>query len=95
MHRPELGNDEVIIKTFFVVVQSPIEFDVEDIYNGLRYGIQDAMQEADLNATVKYSVGELPAFADGNDGIVIDPAVAYTSAQELAVLDELQTQDGE
>lgn len=89
MHRPSNDGDEVIVKTFFVVVQSPLEFDVEDIYNGLRYGIQDAMQDANLNATVKYSVGELPTFPDGNNGVVIDPTVAYTSAQEL------QEQDGE
>jgi hypothetical protein len=83
VHRPSNGDNEVIVKTFFVVVQSPIDFDVEDIYNGLRYGIQDAMQDADLNATVKYSVGELPTFADENNNLVIDPTVAFTSAQEL------------
>lgn len=64
MPRINTRDHEVTTQSFFVTLKSPAIFTIEEIYDAVRTGVQDLLQENDINTLVSYTVGELPPFAE-------------------------------
>lgn len=64
MPRINTRDNEVTTQSFFVTLKSPAIFTIEEIYDAVRTGVQDLLQENDINTLVSYTVGELPPFAE-------------------------------
>jgi len=64
MPRINTRDNEVTTQSFFVTLKSPAIFSIEEIYDAVRTGVQDLLQENNINTLVSYTVGELPPFAE-------------------------------
>lgn len=69
-------------QAFALVLETPVEFDVQELYKAIRTGVQDLMQDADINASVSYSLTQLPAFREPDGSVTFDPSFATAELPE-------------
>lgn len=82
MPRFDIGANEVKTQAFFVLLESPAEFDVREVYDAVRTGLQDILQDANIQTSVKYKVGELPTFVEPDGSTSFDPAFAFSKTPD-------------
>lgn len=69
-------------QAFALILDTPVEFSVKELYNAIRTGVQDLLQEADINASVTYSLTQLPAFREPDGSVTFDPSFATAELPE-------------